>query len=84
MTEEPISLNKGYELPPRTLVLCHNHVAGRQEENFTNANQFYPGMYNVNFGLKVLPHPLFYFINYPYSYWRGRDYYPSQTQTVPY
>ena len=45
MTEEPISLNKGYELPPRTLVLCHTHVAGRQEENFTNGNQFYPGMY---------------------------------------
>ena len=31
-----------YVLPPYTLVLCHTHVACRQETNFTRANEFIP------------------------------------------
>ena len=43
LTEEPTTLKNGYKLPAQSLVLCHTHVAGRQEENFTSADQFLPG-----------------------------------------
>jgi len=42
LTEEPTNLKNGYKLPAQSLVLCHTHVAGRQEENFTSADQFLP------------------------------------------
>ena len=43
LTEEPTTLKNGYKLPAQSLVLCHTHVAGRQEENFTSAGQVLPG-----------------------------------------
>ena len=45
LTEEPTTLKNGDKLPKSSLVLCHTHVAGRQEENFTSADQFLPGKY---------------------------------------
>ena len=45
LTEEPTTLKNGYKLPKSSLVLCHTHVAGRQLENFTSADQFLPGKY---------------------------------------
>ena len=53
LTEEPTTLKNGYKLPKSSLVLCHTHVAGRQEENFTCADQFLPGKYTkiMNFEL---------------------------------
>ena len=47
LTEEPTNLKNGYKLPAQSLVLCHTHVAGRQEENFTSADQFLPGIPNI-------------------------------------
>ena len=47
LTEEPTTLKNGYKLPAQSLVLCHTHVAGRQEENFTSADQFLPGTYQI-------------------------------------
>ena len=34
--------NFRHVLPPYTLVLCHTHVACRQDANFTQANEFIP------------------------------------------
>ena len=34
--------NFRYVLPPYTLVLCHTHVACRQDAKFTQANEFIP------------------------------------------
>lgn len=42
LTEEPMEVTGGYLLPKMSVVLCHNYVACRQEENFTRAEEFIP------------------------------------------
>lgn len=42
LTEEKMEVSGGHVLPPHTIVLCHTHVACRQEENFTRGHEFIP------------------------------------------
>ncbi len=42
LTEEPLHVSNGFILPANTLVLCHTHVACHQEDNFTQAEAFWP------------------------------------------
>nr|AKH03534.1 cytochrome P450 314A1 [Paracyclopina nana] len=42
LTEEKMEVSGGHVLPPHTVVLCHTHVASRQEQNFTRGNEFIP------------------------------------------